>query len=561
MAKPIYPLRTAAMEHSADDMVMEEKAPPRRTWGKRVRGRLHEAWERLRPFHHSFFLSLTFKNLAVFLFVFPIAIAPLVHSYWKDAQENRINILSARLELIAMESIRQLPVEEIAPLVTRSMTNTELHRSIVQRLRRIQGGYDVDNAVLMRRNPDGKFSFMADGNNQFYVSQPVFIHRQFPQTYTAANKAWSTGKPARTGLFGLGTFEYLQVYAPIVADGEVAAVLLINKFAEHVDQAIRAKTLRLLLLTAALALAGAVGFWFFSNRMLLPLLRLKDAALRMAGGDLNVDIPPMRRRDEVSDLNESFRTMVRDLRQSREESDRYNAQLERTLARVRLMEDLEKNLFKFVPREVSAALQKDPEALERGKIEQDVTVLFLDIEGSTLLAESLGPKSSDRLIEVYFSRFLDSIYENQGDITETAGDGLMMIFQGSDPGKHAMNAIKAAIAIQESAAAIQSQLNPEEERIRINIGICSGSALVGFTKYEAITGTRVTFTASGLTTIMAARLADMATQGSVLIGEGTMGRVAQSDSEPLASVSFLSLGKQTLKNIRGAVEVYRLERV
>ncbi len=506
-----------------------------------------------------FFRSLTVKNLGMFLAVFLIALAPLVHSYWKDVQQNRINVLSAQLELIGMKSIGAIEVAEFAPLVIPEMNKTALHNDLIAKLRRIQTDFQVDNAILMRRDEQGKFSFIADGNGQFSINQKVFIHEKFPETFRAATRAWELGKPARTGLFGLGTYEYLQVYMPILDNGEVVAALMLNMFAEDVDQAIRAKTVALLVLTGVLALLGAVGFWFFSNRMLAPLLRLKDAALRMAEGDLDVDVPPMKRRDEVSDLNESFRQMVGDLRQGREERRRYTAELERTLARVRLMEDLEKSLTKFVPREVTNALQADPEALERGKIEKDVTVLFLDMQDSALLAESLGPRSTVRLIEVYFSEFLDCIYENQGDITETAGDGLMMIFQEDDPGKHAANAVRASLAIQATTRDIQARLSGAKNRIMINIGICSGSALVGFTKFEAISGTRVTFTASGLTTIVAARLADLATGGSVLIAEETRRRLTRPDGAPLPEARFTALGPRPLKNVQHPVEIYRLE--
>jgi class 3 adenylate cyclase len=266
----------------------------------------------------------------------------------------------------------------------------------------------------------------------------------------------------------------------------------------------------------------------------------------------------MMRRDEVSDLSESFRLMVEELRRNREELNRYNAQLERTLARVRLMEDIEKSLSKFVPREVSNALQNDPEALERGKTPMDVSVLFLDVEGSTLFAESLGPKSTDRMIEVYFSRFLDCIYDNQGDINETAGDGLMLIFQSADTRQHAFNAVKTAIGIQRITQEIQSGLNTGEEQVRINIGICSGEALVGFTRYEAISGERITFTASGLTTIIAARLADMAKDGTVLVSGETVERLEQPMKGELGAAVLESLGQTRLKNVQRDTEVFRL---
>ena len=67
------------------------------------------------------------------------------------------------------------------------------------------------------------------------------------------------------------------------------------------------------------------------------------------------------------------------------------------------------------------------------KREQDVTVLFLDIAGYTSMSEALDHEKVNFVVEHYFSSFLDDIYANQGDINETAGDGLMIIFQHDDP--------------------------------------------------------------------------------------------------------------------------------
>ena len=501
--------------------------------------------------------SLTFKNLGVFLVVFLLALAPMVHSYWRDLKENRIDILGGQLEVIAMHTMAGLRAEEIAPLIQQEMTGSLRHQELVNKLKSIQQDYNVDHAGLIRREPDGRFTYIADGDNQFRVKQPVEVHQRFPGTQAAAQEAWATGVPMRTGLFGDGMYDFLQIYYPIVSEGEVVAVLLIDKFAIEVNRAIRKKTRNLVLLASSLFVVGGIFFLFFSTRMLAPLLRLKKAALRVAAGDLEVSVPPLRRRDEVSELNESFRTMLGDLRRQREELEHSNEELKRTLSRVRMMEDLERNLANFVPREVSQALHNDPEALARGKTEKDVTVVFLDIEGSSRFAEALDPRGMDRMIEVYFSKFLDAIYENQGDITETAGDGLMIVFQGEDSDEHACNAFRAAAAIQSITRSIQNRLTPGEERVLINIGINSGKALVGFSRFRAASGNRFTFTASGRTTIIAARLADLATQGSILMGAETVKRLSRG-GEPSGKHKLESLGSRQLKNINAPEEVYRL---
>lgn len=57
--------------------------------------------------------------------------------------------------------------------------------------------------------------------------------------------------------------------------------------------------------------------------------------------------------------------------------------------------------------------------------------------------------------------------------------------------------------------------------IDVNIGINSGSALVGMTRFTGSLDTRMTYTASGSVTNIAARLSDYARGGDILIGEET----------------------------------------
>lgn len=57
----------------------------------------------------------------------------------------------------------------------------------------------------------------------------------------------------------------------------------------------------------------------------------------------------------------------------------------------------------------------------------------------------------------HFSSFLDAIYQHHGDINETAGDGLMVIFQHEDPQTHARAAVDTALAIARRARQINAQ--------------------------------------------------------------------------------------------------------
>jgi DNA-binding response OmpR family regulator len=95
------------------------------------------------------------------------------------------------------------------------------------------------------------------------------------------------------------------------------------------------------------------------------------------------------------------------------------------------------HLAKYVPEVVKRLVAANPEAPELAKREQDVSVLFLDIRGYARLSAQLPPDMLNRLVERYFSTFLDRIHEAGGDINETAGDGFMAIFHDVDGCAHA----------------------------------------------------------------------------------------------------------------------------
>jgi class 3 adenylate cyclase len=206
----------------------------------------------------------------------------------------------------------------------------------------------------------------------------------------------------------------------------------------------------------------------------------------------------------------------------------------------------------FVPRTAKHIIEKDPG--KKGLLDKyvhDASVLFLDIEGFTLLQEQYSQDRINRTIEFYFSTFFNLIQKNGGDINETAGDGMMVIFQDADPVRHAKNAVQAALEIQEQCLNPSTVEDPDRFNIRVNIGIHSGRVYLGSTKMIGSEGERWTYTASGAVTIMAARLSQYARNGQILVGEETARRVEQ-------FFSIHSLGKISLKNIKDSGEVYEI---
>jgi class 3 adenylate cyclase len=81
--------------------------------------------------------------------------------------------------------------------------------------------------------------------------------------------------------------------------------------------------------------------------------------------------------------------------------------------------------------------------------------------------------------------------------------------------------VKAALDIHERNREINKRFRENFEPLSVNIGINSGVALVGMTTFKGSLDTRMTYTASGPVTNLAARLADYAKGGDILIGEET----------------------------------------
>ncbi|MBI4639191.1 MAG: adenylate/guanylate cyclase domain-containing protein, partial [Candidatus Tectomicrobia bacterium] len=124
-------------------------------------------------------------------------------------------------------------------------------------------------------------------------------------------------------------------------------------------------------------------------------------------------------------------------------------------------------------------------------------------------------------------------------------------FQDPDSTKHATQAAHTALAIRNKIDQINADLQGMYDPVLVNIGINSGMASVGSSKFEGFTGTRWTYTASGMVTNLAARIGKFATEGSIVISAETARRI--SDQFVLED-----LGQQQFKNISELIQIFRL---
>ncbi len=346
-------------------------------------------------------------------------------------------------------------------------------------------------------------------------------------------------------------------------DHEVRAVVRVAVSMESVFAAVRQQRNRQIAIGLVTIAAAAAALVLMLRQVVIAPLRILAAlARRIGAGDFSARAP-VRARDEIGALGAALNDMTSQLATAQADLAARNTELMATLdhlrasrRRVELLEQLQGELSKFVPEAVKQLLEHDPSATELEKRMEDVSVLFLDIAGYTRLAAELPVDQLNAVVQRYFSSFLALIQEHHGDVNETAGDGLMIIFQAARRGGagtpgHAVNATRAALAVVEQTATL-NEAAPGARRIELHLGINTGQALVGATKLSGAGGSqRWTFTATGPTTNLAARLAAAAEPGDIVVGPDTAERIRR-------FFVLRSLGEQRFKNISTPVAVYRV---
>ena len=210
-------------------------------------------------------------------------------------------------------------------------------------------------------------------------------------------------------------------------------------------------------------------------------------------------------------------------------------------------------LLHFVTPRV-AKLLEEPHCAALPKVEKEVAVLFVDIEGCTRLCEKLPPQEMNELLEFYFSHFFDVIQELGGTVNEIMGDGFMAMFEDKGPEDNTLDAVTAAATIRELLSKLKSQRSKDRYDTQVHIGVHTGTALVGFTKFQAKRWERWTYTASGPVTNIAARLCQLAHGGSILVS-GEVAAVAR------RRYAFEYVGAQKLKNVSQLMDVYELHTI
>ncbi|MBI2203667.1 MAG: HAMP domain-containing protein [Candidatus Rokubacteria bacterium] len=453
------------------------------------------------------FRSIVTKNVLLFLAILLVAIVPLAVRYDMDSRAYEIQNLAARLEFFAERGVAWLDVDDVAQIRTPADRESDGYRSVLETLQRIESEFEVDNAVLMRRQPDGRYVYIAIGHDDFDPGEPAGIHRLFPATYKATEDTWQAGEMMHSQLFGGQVAgekynQFVQINIPLKEGDDVVAILMLNKFANPVADAVRMKTLRVVMLSIGLVAAGLVLFGFVSARMLKPLRTLTVAAGQVSEGNLDVVLPPARTRDEVGRLTGAFAGMIDGLRQR----------------------DFIRDTFgRYVTKEVVDELLGSPDGLRLGGESRTVTILVTDLRGFTALASALPPKDVLEILNRYLARMVAVIQKHRGTVDEIQGDGILAFFgaplgAADDPARAVACAIEMQLALDGFNAEQRAAGRPE---VGMGIGVNTGEVIIGNIGSEQ----RTKYGAVGSAINMAYRIESYTVGGQIFLSPETYERV------------------------------------
>jgi adenylate cyclase len=189
-----------------------------------------------------------------------------------------------------------------------------------------------------------------------------------------------------------------------------------------------------------------------------------------------------------------------------------------------------------------------------GGMEQEISVMFVDIRSFTARVANLKPDEAMNLLNKFLHAMVEVVEgEHGGMINKFLGDGFMALFGvDSDEYNHADKALAAGCDLERRVERLNLDLaNRGEEPIRIGIGINSGRAIVG----SIGSSERMEFTVIGNTVNVASRIEALnkKVNTTLLISKATRDALRR-------QISLRALPLQPVEGVVQPLEIFTLDR-
>jgi class 3 adenylate cyclase/ABC-type lipoprotein export system ATPase subunit len=185
-------------------------------------------------------------------------------------------------------------------------------------------------------------------------------------------------------------------------------------------------------------------------------------------------------------------------------------------------------------------------AVETTDERRQLTVMFVDLVGSTVLGGELDPEDLIRLLSQYREACVAAIGKFEGHVAQYLGDGILVYFGFPQAQEDAADrAVRAGLEIAEKVAQLRQ---PDGRTLQARVGIATGLVV---TRGTSGVGTAGEETVVGDTPNLAARLQSLADPGCVLVGPSTYQLTSN-------FFVFTFLGEHAIKGFRDPISIWKV---
>jgi sigma-B regulation protein RsbU (phosphoserine phosphatase) len=260
--------------------------------------------------------------------------------------------------------------------------------------------------------------------------------------------------------------------------------------------------------TMLVAVAGilllAVAAVLVARSISRPLRRMSEEALKVADGDLDIDLSDIRSSDEVGRLARSFTRMTEGLKDRDRIKDTFG---------------------RYLTQEVVKRLLESEDGLKLGGEIRDISLMMSDLRGFTALTATMRPDQVITFLNRYLGKMVEIILDHHGIIDEIIGDGILAFFGApEDRENHPELAVACAIKMQNAMEEV-NEMNDADGLPHLEMGVAvnTGEVVVGNIGSEK----RAKYGAVGSHVNLTGRIESFTVGGQVLISESTYDRLRE----------------------------------
>ena len=146
-------------------------------------------------------------------------------------------------------------------------------------------------------------------------------------------------------------------------------------------------------------------------------------------------------------------------------------------------QQIKKQFGTYLSPDLVAQLQRQPELLQLGGTEQELSIMFTDVRGFTTISEHYGKdvQGLTKIMNRYMTAMTKAILENKGTLDKYIGDAQMAFWNAPvDNPQHAKDAVTTAFTMMEALEEFNNEVTKEGvPAFGIGLGINTDTVVVG----------------------------------------------------------------------------------